>query len=1134
VKTLGARLFAALLLLTSATRADVVRVEKTALQPQFTVYGTENGLPSNQIRALHQDADGQLWIGTYGGLASFDGSRFETWRAPNDPRPLVVESIAEDIRGDLWITAEKRGLYRLDRTRQHWLHYGSNEPAPRQLRSDDIWSLAPDAQGGMWLGGYGGGLHYIDADALAHSDDQPGVPKVVSDQIGALLSRPEGLWIGTGDQGLWFVALGAAIAEACEPGSAVAVSALRGDTQHAYAMFNDGRVVQLGAGCATLKTVYRAANTEQIALSILLEDGAISALGLRNGVAWSEPGREALAWLKARPGTPGTLPAGLGQALLKDRESGYWVGVHGGGLAYLPPGADQILFVPHDGGMSGGLRGRSIRGLSIAPDGGMWVGSTDFGLERVDPPLSQVSSWNVPAAHTASRFSVRALASWNARLWIAHREGLWSAPMEGATLGAITAVALPAVHLLLPDGPQLWAAARADALYRLDAAGQVQSRFAPGQLAGQEVNQLLRDPEGNMWVASDGGLQRYDAQHDRLDFDPLIAHGDVASACFQDHSLWRYSDAGLEHFDRFSRKLLRRYETAEGIPALDTATLECRGDTLWLLTRSGFLAWSAQQGRVVAEWRRADGVPAVELGRSTFGAMHRGRYWTGGEGGLLGLTLALPNRQPVGFALRLHAARTQRGDQWIDLSGPRIALQAQDRNLHLSARATVFRSPASTAFSFLLSSEDGIQQSFATQSGELDIARLGAGRHRLQITASHPSLGAAFDQPQLEIVVAPEWYQTAWARISAVLVALLLGFAVIENQRRRLKARHARQLGEQRVQFAERLADEKSRFLAQSSHEMKNLLGGATGMAELIATQSAQPGVRDKANRMTQLCGDLSRLLDDLLDNARLERGQITLDIAAFDPLELCTSVLDDLQSRALQKGLELHLQRPGHSARRLGDALRLRQILSNLLSNAIKYTEQGSVCLSAELDDPQRLRVNVRDSGPGIAPEARERLFQPFALGRNRRDSTGLGLWICKQLCTLCGGTIRVQSDDHGTCFVVELPWPIIPDAVAFADQLVIVGDAARCEPWLQAAYEMGIKAITVPTLLGLLADQSRADPGDEAPAQRVIMLGADAAQLRFAHEMLASRGYRYRPDAPDDPAKPHDYLLALLASCR
>ncbi|MFN3295009.1 MAG: ATP-binding protein, partial [Gemmobacter sp.] len=131
-------------------------------------------------------------------------------------------------------------------------------------------------------------------------------------------------------------------------------------------------------------------------------------------------------------------------------------------------------------------------------------------------------------------------------------------------------------------------------------------------------------------------------------------------------------------------------------------------------------------------------------------------------------------------------------------------------------------------------------------------------------------------------------------------------------------------------------------------------------------------------------------------------------------------------------KGIELQVQTRGLAAARVGDPQRLRQILSNLVNNAIKFTEQGAVVLKARpVGRGARLRFEVIDSGPGVAPADRERLFQPFVQAdseRTRRHGgAGLGLAICRELAGLMGGRIWVEpAVSGGACFVVELPLPL------------------------------------------------------------------------------------------------------------
>lgn len=1055
--------------------ADSIRIETRAWQPRFLVHGVDQGLPSTQIRTLLQDSEGLLWIGTYGGLSSFDGRQFREHLAPDDPRPLVVESLIEDRQRRLWATAERRGVYRIEADRHTWTRYSSTQDPPRQLRSDDIWAFLNDPSGGLWLGGYRGGLQYIDAAGVAHGDEHPQVPALASDQITALvLDADQRLWIGTGDQGVWLRepvdARNPAQADRVRPCQAEGgVLTLAPTATGVQVAWTDGRIEQLTHRCESAQPVYRMTRSDLTPQSTLIQTSQSMAFGLRQGLAWQPPGETSLLHLQHRPGVTGSPPPGIGQALLPDREGGLWVGVFGGGLAWLAPDAHQMMYLPYDGGHSGGLRGRSVRGLALAPDHSLWVGSQDGGLERVDPQLQQVSSWNPPPGRVQGRFSVRALAHWGDALWVAHREALWRMPWHGEQPGPLQVVDLAGVHLLEPAAGELWAAARGDALYRLDAQGRVLGRYVPGQLAGDEIQQLIVDPQDTLWVASDGGLQRYDATRDRFDFVPGFSAGDVASACFTATHVWRYADAGLERHRLGDHHREVRLDREAGIPALDTAYLQCREPYLWLLARNEVLALDMRTDQVVLRWGQGDGLPPVELGRSNFGLTHLGRWWTGGEGGLVALDLQVPTSVKPSFQVRMRAARIQREANWLDLAGPHLELQAADRNLHLDAAATLYRNPQQTRYSYRLEGPEGLQR-YHSDSGALELARLPAGNYQLSVQATHPQLGESLAGAQWSVRVHPYWYQTGWARWTALVLLLGMVWLTIARQQRALQARHARQLAAERLAFVERLAEEKSRFLAQSSHEMKNLLGGASGTADLIAARAESTETRGHARRLAELCADLSRLLDDLLENARLEQGQIRLQPVDFDLLELARECVTAYQTRAAEKGLVLRLVTPKGVAWRHGDPLRLRQILHNLLGNAVKYTDAGEVRLSLDIADPQSCALHVTDSGPGIEPGLRERLFEPFALGRNRRDSTGLGLWICRQLSELCGGQIAVHAESGGTRFAVRLPWPQVRAATTVGRVLVIGDDRIQSE-WQAAGAAFGIEVGGVETPLGVVA---------------------------------------------------------------
>jgi PAS domain S-box-containing protein len=171
-------------------------------------------------------------------------------------------------------------------------------------------------------------------------------------------------------------------------------------------------------------------------------------------------------------------------------------------------------------------------------------------------------------------------------------------------------------------------------------------------------------------------------------------------------------------------------------------------------------------------------------------------------------------------------------------------------------------------------------------------------------------------------------------------------------------------------------------------------------------------------------------LINDILDMAKIEAGRVELQIAPLDLGAMVDDLVGMMGQRALEKSLELRLERSSRVARYIrGDEIRLRQVLVNLLGNAIKFTREGVVTLRLDAGpDPSepRLSIEVEDTGPGIAPEDQARVFDPFVQGgqTSAQKGTGLGLAITRQFVELMGGRIGVSSQlGRGSCFWIDLP---------------------------------------------------------------------------------------------------------------
>lgn len=234
----------------------------------------------------------------------------------------------------------------------------------------------------------------------------------------------------------------------------------------------------------------------------------------------------------------------------------------------------------------------------------------------------------------------------------------------------------------------------------------------------------------------------------------------------------------------------------------------------------------------------------------------------------------------------------------------------------------------------------------------------------------------------------------------------------------------------------------KSAFLANTSHEIRTPLNGLLGLGRL----AQQPDIseaqrRDYLNQMMDSAESLSGLISDILDLSKIEAGRLTLETHPFSLQELLGSIRLAYLTLAQARGLTFTVEiDPALPAWVFGDPLRTRQILSNYLTNALKFTEVGGITVAVKAlarntqgSAGEWVHIEVRDTGPGIAAEQQARLFQPFTQAdestTRRFGGTGLGLSICRELATLMGGDVGVQSrPGEGATFWAELPLPAAP----------------------------------------------------------------------------------------------------------
>lgn len=254
----------------------------------------------------------------------------------------------------------------------------------------------------------------------------------------------------------------------------------------------------------------------------------------------------------------------------------------------------------------------------------------------------------------------------------------------------------------------------------------------------------------------------------------------------------------------------------------------------------------------------------------------------------------------------------------------------------------------------------------------------------------------------------------------------------------------------------------KSEFLAIASHELRTPLNGVLGMTNLLEASDMSGQQRDWVEIIGRSSRGLLSQLNDILDISKIESGRVEIEYRDFNIRELVQDVLSLMGARAAEQNLDLGADVASDVPNFVrGDPTRVRQVLINIVGNAVKFTAAGSISVSVSVDEPigkmGSLRFEVVDTGPGIEPDARSRIFEKFTQADSsttrKFGGTGLGLAICKDLVALLGGQIGVESEPgKGSMFWFTVNFEnASTDAAAVADISAAADFAAPVLPALR-----------------------------------------------------------------------------------
>jgi PAS domain S-box-containing protein len=476
----------------------------------------------------------------------------------------------------------------------------------------------------------------------------------------------------------------------------------------------------------------------------------------------------------------------------------------------------------------------------------------------------------------------------------------------------------------------------------------------------------------------------------------------------------------------------------------------------WLYANSGDGFALLRKGRIVSvnpAWCRINGFKAEEcIGQHALATIHRDDHHmylaalaelqtrgetalshrvNTGDGRLIWVELAVKQAEDGLFMVVLKdvtAARLQEEEQ--------ARAQQVDDMLRSSAKVYAWRFNPETG-RYLSDRAPGMR-SGPTRQQELSADEMAAQIH----PDDQAAMGRAFNKTLHTGQPNQVWYRHVrpdgnWARICSTWQGgrqcangLYEVLGLTQDMTELTEARDAALLGEKAAMEA---AESKSRFLANMSHEIRTPLNGVLGVLHLLKNDGLVPAAADLVSQALA-CGEmLTQLLNDVLDFSKIEAGKLELNPEPLDPVATLNGVVDMMRPAAEARGLYLRTAVEGEPGWVSADPVRLRQVLFNLIGNATKFTLRGGVDVTLKSmgeGAAHRLRVEVRDTGVGIAPEAMSALFERFhqvdTSTTRRFGGTGLGLAITRSLVEQMGGEVHAFSTiGQGSTFSFEIDAP-------------------------------------------------------------------------------------------------------------
>lgn len=1054
----------------------------------FTTLTTKDGLSSNNVNAILKDRYGFMWFATDDGLDRFDGANFKVYRKkPTDSTSLQANeilSLHEDKDGNLWVGTSGGSLSLYNRKKDAFINYPA-KPLEHAIRNNVIMTLCSDSQGKLWIGHFDG-INIMDKKTQRISDFKPGNKSRFTKTCNVLFEDSKHrMWIGTRDGLFLYIketnSLAPFLYSQNDPASLSSnhiLSITEDKEGNIWVGTNNGLNLLAHNGKEFFRFKHSEGNRQTInsdfIYSLAVDDSNKLWIGTSKGLNILDTKTKTIRGYNFDARNTNGLSSNSILCVYLAKEGICWLGTFRGGISKYDKNLNLFNLIQSNPFDKQGLNAPIVTSFAEAKDGNVFIGTDDGGLSLFDPKTKLFQQINIKSRRPGSkRISIITLTmAENNQLLIGtfgdgyfvydHSSGKYEQLLQGAKTTDINS---NYIYCIKEDRKgNKWVGTNGNGIFVLGNDNKVLFKMTPRPTLSNDINlpingyirDIVEAKNGDMWIATHGGgiavynpstqkFKIFTTENSKLPNDKVLTlledrQGNIWAGTF---------GGGLGLFNRKSNEFIS-YSEKDGLNNNNIyKIIEDSNGLLWISTNKGLSSFYTDSKKI-NNYSYHNGIQHNIFILGSGLRLRNGDLFFGGHEGFnyfnpsnLKKNNAVP---PVIFTdLKISNRSVVPSEdgpiQENIITAHEINLDYK-QNFALSFVGLNYTAPEQNQYEYKLEGFDKEWINIGNAS-TVSYTNIDPGKYVFRVRASNNNGVWNTKGTSIKIYVHPPFWRTIYAYIlyTLIIVGTLIYFRHrgIEKIRRKYILEQERFHAEQERKETERIHELdqlKLKFLTNLSHEFRTPISLILGPVDNLISQEKNNAFKAQLNMIKRNGKRLLNLVNQLLDFRKMEEQELKLQPKDGELISFVRDVFDSFQDLSERKKIDYAFTSTIEQFHTQFDHDKIERILFNLLSNAFKFTlEGGSIHFEVEKKESDTdntrswISMIVTDSGIGIPQDKMDVIFERFF--QNTTEATilnqgsGIGLSITKEFVKMHGGTIEVMSEvEKGATFVVQLPF--------------------------------------------------------------------------------------------------------------